>query len=320
MNWFQTRKSVWIPCAAAAAAPWIALIFHYSAVLLIAAIVVTAAAVAAVVWTFCADRAQAAQAELYWYALAPELPDPPPQSPADWLTQLGQRAAAQAEAADAERRTTAQFLSGWRAQVTDAVTELCSIAARVQQTQPAEGRLLTQECNTLRCRAAQLMEYFHCESDCTLRCIQPVELSRVLSDAILHHSEELRARRIGLRRSMTRLRTASDPVLLTAVLDELLDNAIRHTPAGGAIGLTCRLVNGCAEIAVEDAGCGIPPEELSRIFTRGFVGRGEDPGRAGLGLFTARAYCTLLGHSLSVTSAEGKGTRAVIRVACTDAP
>ena len=61
-------------------------------------------------------------------------------------------------------------------------------------------------------------------------------------------------------------------------------------------------------------------EELSRIFTRGFVGRGEDPGRAGLGLFTARAYCTLLGHSLSVTSAEGKGTRAVIRVACTDAP
>ena len=153
----RMRTSVWIPCAAAAAAPWIALIVQYSAPLLIAAIVVTAAAVAAVVWTFCADRAQAAQAELYWHALAPELPDPPPQSPADWLTQLGQRAAAQAEAADAERRTTAQFLSGWSAQVTAAVTELSAAAARVQQTQPAEGRLLTQECNTLRCRAAQLM-------------------------------------------------------------------------------------------------------------------------------------------------------------------
>ena len=62
------------------------------------------------------------------------------------------------------------------------------------------------------------------------------------------------------------------------------------------------------------AGCGIPAEELPRVFERGFVGRGEEVGRAGLGLFTARAYCELLGHSLHVRSAEGKGTQAVLRL------
>ena len=312
------RTSVWIPCAAAAAAPWIALIVQYSAPLLAAAVAVTAAAIAAVVWTFCADRAQAAQAALYWHAIAPELPDPLPQSPSDWLIQLGACAAAQAAESEADRRTTAQFLSRWSAQATDAVEALCAAAARVQQTQPDEGRLLTQECSTLRCRTVQLMQFFRCGSDCTLRYTQPVELSRILSAAVIRQSAPLRARRIGMRRTVTRLHTVSDPVLLAAVLDELLDNAIRHTPSGGTVGIACRLADGCAEITVEDAGCGIPPEEMSRIFTRGFVGRGEAPCRAGLGLFMARACCELLGHSLTVTSAEGKGTRAVIRMACTD--
>lgn len=323
MKAFRTRKSVWIPCACAGIAVWVAQGVQPSTALLVAAVLVTAACTTAVIWTICADRAaaraSAEQAQLFWHAVESELPDPVPQSADEWIARLGARAAAQAESAETAQRDTARFLTQWNTQVTATVEALCDGAERVRQSVPTEGRLLTQACNTLRCRTEQLMRFFHCEADCTLRRIRPVALSRVVSDAIIHQSEQLRTRRIGLRQSMTRLCTESDPVLLTAALDELLDNAVRHTPPGGTVGLTCRLVNGCAEIAVEDAGCGISPAEMGRIFDRGFVGRGEPLGRAGLGLFIARAYCELLGHTLTVTSVEGKGTRAVIRMACTQA-
>lgn len=320
MKKFRNRIMILILCGAAVLLPWGILCAWYSLPLLVVCIAVTlldAGAIGVLYMQDCrTEREIAEQIQLYWDAIAAEPPKKMPQNSIEWLTQLGEQAAALAEAQQAAQRDTERFLAGWSTQVAAALTEMQTGIAHVQAEMPADGRLLAQESNTIRCRTEQLMRFFRCEADCTLRRIQPVDLTRVMSDAVIHQSERLRARRIGLRRSMTRLRAESDPVLLTAVLDELLDNAIRHTPENGSIGLTCHETGGYAEITVEDAGAGIPAEEMKHIFERGFVGRGEELGHAGLGLFTARAYCELLGHSLSVQSVEGKRTRAVIRVRC----
>lgn len=258
------------------------------------------------------EKARCEQLRLYLAAIEV---DAPQNADSDaLLTCLGENAAAQKTAHTNSEILTARFLTDWSKKTIASLDALQASEKRVVATLPVEERLLKQEVNTLRCLSEQLMRYFNCDTDCSLYRIQTVDLMRIMSDAVIRRSDELKARKIGLRRSAAKLRVTSDPVLLAAVLDELLDNAIRHTPENGTIGLTCREASGAAEITVEDAGCGIPPEELPRVFERGFVGRGETMGRAGLGLFTARAYCELLGHRLQVRSAVGKGTQAVLRI------
>ncbi len=101
----------------------------------------------------------------------------------------------------------------------------------------------------------------------------------------------------------------ADIRLLERAFDNLIENALAHTPAGG------RVVVGLAEgdegvvVRCEDSGAGIPPEELPRVFDRFFRGRGgRAGGGAGLGLAITKRILELHGARLEVASAVGHGT------------
>jgi heavy metal sensor kinase len=103
-----------------------------------------------------------------------------------------------------------------------------------------------------------------------------------------------------------------DPDRLHQLLMILLDNAIRHTPAGGrirvAIGATA---DGTARIAVRDEGEGIAAEHLPHIFERFYRAdgaRGRSSGGTGLGLAIAQAISHAHGGSIAASSAPGQGT------------
>src|SRR5215213_6758884 len=96
----------------------------------------------------------------------------------------------------------------------------------------------------------------------------------------------------------------------------LLDNAIRHTPAGGRIRVAVAATpDGQARIAVRDEGEGIAPEHLPHLFERFYRAdgaRGRSSGGTGLGLAIARAICRAHGGEISVTSAPGQGATFVV--------
>jgi signal transduction histidine kinase len=103
---------------------------------------------------------------------------------------------------------------------------------------------------------------------------------------------------------------AVEPVRFARALDNLLDNALRHTPPGGKIELTGeRLDDGRILLLIHDTGVGIPPEFLPHVFDRFFrvPGRGGEGG-TGLGLALVRE--TVLAHGGIVTceSPHGGGT------------
>ncbi len=83
------------------------------------------------------------------------------------------------------------------------------------------------------------------------------------------------------------------------VLGNLVGNALRHTLAGGEIGIEVKRKGEGLAVRVHDTGSGIPPERLSRLF---------DAGSAGLGLIIARRILVLHGSDLSVESAVGSGS------------
>ena len=103
----------------------------------------------------------------------------------------------------------------------------------------------------------------------------------------------------------------ADPERLTQVVDGLLSNALRHTPAGGQVTVTTRTAGPHAQIAVADTGEGIAAEHLPHIFERFYradPARDRAHGGSGIGLTIARALITAQGGTLTaVTDGPGKG-------------
>jgi two-component system phosphate regulon sensor histidine kinase PhoR len=105
----------------------------------------------------------------------------------------------------------------------------------------------------------------------------------------------------------------TDPERLRRILENLVDNAVKYTPAGGRIEVTTSAgPEGSARIEVADNGPGIAGEHLARIFERFYrvdKARSRELGGTGLGLSIVKHLAEGMGASVSVESEEGKGSR-----------
>jgi two-component system, OmpR family, sensor kinase len=113
-----------------------------------------------------------------------------------------------------------------------------------------------------------------------------------------------------------------DPDRIRQALENLLANAVKHSPAGGAVSLqVATLARGgdqAAVITVADEGPGIPPELLPRLFERFAAGPGSTG--LGLGLYLASRIAAAHGGTLTVDSAPGHGARFALSLPCEGPP
>ncbi|CUR54307.1 sensor histidine kinase [Nocardioides sp.] len=111
----------------------------------------------------------------------------------------------------------------------------------------------------------------------------------------------------------------ADPERIGQVLGNLLDNALRHTPASATVSLTCRRHDRWVEFAIADAGVGIAPEHLAHVFDRFYrvdTARDRNSGGSGIGLSISRAIVEAHGGTLRATSAgPGRGAAFTVRLA-----
>lgn len=108
---------------------------------------------------------------------------------------------------------------------------------------------------------------------------------------------------------------AGDPELLRTMLDNVVRNAVAHSPAGGAIDIEVLPEGERIVLAVRDHGPGIPPEYLERVFDRLVRVPGTArPGGTGLGLAITKNIAQLHDGSVRVANAEGGGSRFEIRL------
>jgi signal transduction histidine kinase len=95
------------------------------------------------------------------------------------------------------------------------------------------------------------------------------------------------------------------------VIHNLLDNAIRHTPAGGSVAVSLGVTGQEVHLAVHDTGPGIPPEEVDRVFERFYrldASRARASGGTGLGLSVVKSLVDAHGGRVWVESVPGKGS------------
>jgi signal transduction histidine kinase len=119
--------------------------------------------------------------------------------------------------------------------------------------------------------------------------------------------------------SRSKRNALGDADRLAQVLDNLLDNAIRHAPPGSTVTIGIRQTEHEIQCAVSDRGTGIPAEHLPFIFERFYraeASRDRHTGGAGLGLAIARALVLAQGGRISAQSVEGEGTAITFRLPC----
>ena len=100
-----------------------------------------------------------------------------------------------------------------------------------------------------------------------------------------------------------------DVGLISRALENLIDNGLRHTPAGGCVAIRVRENGSSVGVSIEDTGSGIAEADLPRIFDR-FFHRPAEEGESGtgLGLAIARRIVELHGSSIEVESRLGEGS------------
>ena len=145
----------------------------------------------------------------------------------------------------------------------------------------------------------------------------PFDLADLVDDVVERQRPAARDGSVTLDLDVHRAGVVTDSRLLETILENLLSNAIRYTPAGGQVVVGARADASDLELWVSDSGPGIPPDQQRWIFDdlyRTDVARRQTTGGSGMGLSIARRAALALGGTIRVVSAPRAGSTFTVHV------
>jgi len=158
----------------------------------------------------------------------------------------------------------------------------------------------------------QLFQYAKLEANLITPQKEPFMISELASDIMMAYQLKADEKKVRLNFQTTDNLPLvfADLSLTERVLQNLLDNALKYTPAGGTITILLCETNAGVKIAVTDTGIGIAPEDLTHIFERYKQVHPRSPESKGMGIGLAIVKKILELHQtvIEVTSERGKGT------------
>jgi signal transduction histidine kinase len=181
------------------------------------------------------------------------------------------------------------------------------------------ARVIHEESDRLRRLVDNLLDLARLDAGQISLAREAVDLNLVIAGVLERLSLEAAQGEVRLRSDLPALPAViGDGDRLAQVFTNLVDNAIRHSPAGEAVVVRGRLEPGWVVVSVDDSGPGIPEAELSRIFERFYRVDKARPGGeghgTGLGLAISREIVDAHGGGLTAQSEPGKGSRFLVRL------
>ena len=162
--------------------------------------------------------------------------------------------------------------------------------------------------------AQNLLELSKLDSGLVLLDLRPDDLRAAVESAVEQTSAAAARRGVGVKLHLpaTPIRIRHDPQRIGQVVVNLVNNAIKFTPPGGAVAVDVAATVGGAMIEVTDTGVGIDPDELPHIFERFYRGSRANEVRSsgsGLGLAIVHSIVDMHGGTVEVESRIGAGSR-----------
>jgi two-component system sensor histidine kinase BaeS len=178
---------------------------------------------------------------------------------------------------------------------------------------------IAREAERLARLVRQLLDLLSFQSGRMQLAAQPVAVRDLVEDAVGRFAPRAAALGVALEGAAGRGPGVVDvdPDRMAEVLDNLIDNALRHTPRGGTVRVAYAAEEGGVALRVADTGRGIPAHDLPFVFEkfyRGDAARSRDAGGTGLGLAIVKAIVDAHGGTVAVDSAPGRGATFIVRL------
>lgn len=186
------------------------------------------------------------------------------------------------------------------------------IAARgliLQGGDSPEYSELSENLQRIEQYADMVLCYLRLDSDSSDLVIREYDLDGIVRQAVRKFSSQFIRRRLKLIYEPLCKTVLTDEKWLVFVIEQIISNAIKYTPSG-EVEIYCKAP---LTLCIRDTGIGIAPEDLPRVFEKGYTGcNGRlDKKASGIGLYLCRRICNKLGHKIS---AESDGTGTIIKI------
>lgn len=212
---------------------------------------------------------------------------------------------------DSARKDMNDYYAVWVHQIK---APIAVMRVMLQQEDTQENRELSAELFRIEQYAEMALYYIRLGEGASDLVIQEYELDDIIRKAVRKYAGQFIRRKIRLVYGGTDQRVVTDEKWLSFIIEQLLSNAVKYTPEGGTVTIT---VGDNKQLSVSDTGIGISPEDLPRIFEKGYTGYNGrlDKKSTGIGLYLCRTAADKLGHRLQAQSKPGRGSRFIIDLA-----
>lgn len=176
--------------------------------------------------------------------------------------------------------------------------------------------IVISESKRLTVMASNVLELSKVETQTILSEITDFDLGEQIRYCILLLEPKWEKKGLAFSADMQDVVCRGDYELLSQVWINLMDNAIKFTPEGGAVDITLKQDEKNAVVTIKDSGCGIPEEAISRVFDKFYqVNISRSTEGNGLGLTLVKRIIELHGGTIYCRSKPGEGTEFEVRLA-----
>lgn len=185
-------------------------------------------------------------------------------------------------------------------------TPIASMRLMLQNEDSDQARRLSEELSRIEQYVEMVLVYLRLDSESKDHVFRKCDLNQIVRGEVKKFAGQFIRRKIGLQYEPLCCEVLTDEKWLAFVVEQVISNALKYTEEGeSTISLEKPQI-----LCIRDTGIGIAPEDLPRIFEKGYTGYNgrADKKASGIGLYLCRRICTQLGHRIWAESEPSVGT------------
>ena len=203
---------------------------------------------------------------------------------------------------NAGRQDQLDYYTSWVHQIK---TPIAVMKLKLSGDSP-ENRLLLAELLRIEQYADMALQYIRLSGETNDLVLREYSLDELIRESVRKFAPLFLEKKLRLDFAPTEKTLITDKKWFGCILDQLISNAVKYTPSG-----TVSIGIGDGFLCISDTGIGIAPEDMPRIFERGYTGLNGRIGQksSGLGLYLAKKAADMLALPLKAESETGEGSR-----------
>lgn len=222
----------------------------------------------------------------------------------DIIDSLREQSVSAEEALTARYRDMTEYYSVWAHQIK---TPIASMKLSLQNEDSELSRKLTSDLSRIEQYVQMVLAFLRLDSPSTDYVFREYDLDPLIRQSVKKFAPDFICKKLRLDYAPLRSGIVTDEKWFSFVIEQILSNAVKYTGEGGSVKI---YMTGADILCIADTGIGIAPDELPRIFEKGYTGFNgrTDKTASGIGLYLCKRICSNLGIDISVQSEPGSGT------------